>query len=70
MSNDDGWIGPDGSSTPLIVALRNALAADGHEGDRVAPGERPERNRYRVDMSKRSLTAPAATSLCCRRASA
>jgi 5'/3'-nucleotidase SurE len=37
ISNDDGWIGADGSSTPLIVALRNALAADGHEVTVVAP---------------------------------
>jgi 5'-nucleotidase len=37
VSNDDGWIGPDGSSTPLISALRNALAADGHDVTVVAP---------------------------------
>jgi 5'/3'-nucleotidase SurE len=37
VSNDDGWIGPDGSSTPLIVALRDALAADGHDVTVVAP---------------------------------
>jgi hypothetical protein len=27
ITNDDGWIGPGGASTPLIVALRDALAA-------------------------------------------
>jgi 5'/3'-nucleotidase len=37
VSNDDGWIGPGGSSTPLIVALRDALAADGHDVTVVAP---------------------------------
>lgn len=37
ITNDDGWIGPGGSSTPLIVALRNALAADGHDVTVVAP---------------------------------
>lgn len=37
VSNDDGWIGPDGSSTPLIATLRNALAADGHDVTVVAP---------------------------------
>ncbi|SCL21247.1 5'-nucleotidase /3'-nucleotidase /exopolyphosphatase [Micromonospora nigra] len=37
ITNDDGWIGPGGSSTPLIVALRDALAADGHDVTVVAP---------------------------------
>lgn len=37
VSNDDGWIGPGGSSTPLIVALRDALVADGHDVTVVAP---------------------------------
>ncbi|WFE95258.1 5'/3'-nucleotidase SurE [Micromonospora sp. WMMD987] len=37
ITNDDGWIGPGGSSTPMIVALRDALAADGHDVTVVAP---------------------------------
>ncbi|MFI9644044.1 5'/3'-nucleotidase SurE [Micromonospora sp. NPDC051925] len=37
ITNDDGWIGPGGSSTPLIVALRNALVADGHDVTVCAP---------------------------------
>lgn len=37
VTNDDGWIGPDGSSTPLIVALRDALVADGHDVTVAAP---------------------------------
>lgn len=37
ITNDDGWIGPGGASTPLIVALRDALAADGHDVTVVAP---------------------------------
>ncbi|WP_320065338.1 5'/3'-nucleotidase SurE [Micromonospora sp. RTGN7] len=37
ITNDDGWIGPGGSSTPLIVALRNALVADGNDVTVVAP---------------------------------
>lgn len=37
ITNDDGWIGPGGSSTPLIVALRKALVADGNEVTVVAP---------------------------------
>ncbi|SCG35647.1 5'/3'-nucleotidase SurE [Micromonospora halophytica] len=37
VTNDDGWIGPGGSSTPLIAALRDALVADGHQVTVVAP---------------------------------
>jgi 5'/3'-nucleotidase SurE len=37
ITNDDGWIGPGGSNTPLIVALRDALVADGHDVTVVAP---------------------------------
>jgi 5'/3'-nucleotidase SurE len=37
ITNDDGWIGPGGSSTPMIVAMRNALVADGHDVTVVAP---------------------------------
>jgi 5'/3'-nucleotidase SurE len=37
ITNDDGWIGPGGSSTPLIAALRDALVADGNEVTVVAP---------------------------------
>lgn len=37
VTNDDGWIGPNGSQTPLIVALRDALAADGNDVTVVAP---------------------------------
>ncbi|KWV31276.1 5'/3'-nucleotidase SurE [Micromonospora rifamycinica] len=37
ITNDDGWIGPGGASTPMIVALRDALVADGHDVTVVAP---------------------------------
>jgi 5'-nucleotidase len=37
VSNHDGWIDPGGSSTPLIVALQDALASDGHDVTVVAP---------------------------------
>ncbi|MFF5173470.1 5'/3'-nucleotidase SurE [Micromonospora sp. NPDC000089] len=37
ITNDDGWIGPGGSNTPLIAALRTALVADGYEVTVVAP---------------------------------
>src|SRR3546814_4571704 len=36
LTNDDGWRGPHGSTTPLIVALRDALAAAGHDVTVVA----------------------------------
>jgi len=38
LTNDDGWRGPGGSSTPLIVALRDALEDAGHDVVVVAPG--------------------------------
>lgn len=37
VTNDDGWIGAGGANTPLIVALRDALVADGHQVTVVAP---------------------------------
>lgn len=36
LTNDDGWRGPRGSTTPLIVALRDALVAAGHDVTVVA----------------------------------
>jgi 5'/3'-nucleotidase SurE len=38
LTNDDGWRGPGGSDTPLIVALRDHLEAAGHHVVVVAPG--------------------------------
>ena len=37
LTNDDGWRGPGGADTPLIVALRDALVAAGHRVVVVAP---------------------------------
>ena len=37
VTNDDGWLGNEGSSTPYIVALRNALLAAGDSVVVVAP---------------------------------
>lgn len=38
LTNDDGWRGDGGADTPLIVALRDALEAAGHNVTVVAPG--------------------------------
>lgn len=38
LTNDDGWRGPGGSDTPLIVALRDKLVAAGHHVTVVASG--------------------------------
>lgn len=38
LTNDDGWRGPNGSATPFIVALRDALRAAGHHVVVVAAG--------------------------------
>ena len=45
VTNDDGWIGADGSSTPLIVAPRNALAADACRAARAQGRRSPCRRR-------------------------
>jgi 5'/3'-nucleotidase SurE len=37
VTNDDGWRGAGGAETPLIVALRDALAGAGHDVTVVAP---------------------------------
>jgi 5'-nucleotidase len=37
VTNDDGWIGAGGVQTPLIVKLRDALKAAGHDVTVVAP---------------------------------
>ncbi|WP_306320094.1 MULTISPECIES: 5'/3'-nucleotidase SurE [unclassified Streptomyces] len=38
LTNDDGWRGPGGATTPYIVAVRDALRAAGHHVVVVAPG--------------------------------
>lgn len=38
LTNDDGWRGPNGSETPFIVTLRDALRAAGHHVVVVASG--------------------------------
>jgi len=37
LTNDDGWRGVAGADTPLIVELRDALMAEGHDVTVVAP---------------------------------
>lgn len=38
LTNDDGWRGEGGSQTPLVVVVRDALEAAGHDVVVVAPG--------------------------------
>lgn len=52
ISNDDGWIGAGGSSTPLIVALRDALVADGHDVTVVAPATDQSGNGTRLTFTQ------------------
>ncbi|MFF3467931.1 5'/3'-nucleotidase SurE [Streptomyces sp. NPDC001984] len=56
LTNDDGWLGAGGSSTPLIVALRDALRAAGHHVVVVAPGTDQSGQGGRVTRSSQQLT--------------
>lgn len=56
ITNDDGWRGPGGSSTPLIVALRDALIAHGHRATVVAPAT----DQSAMGTSLSGLTGPIA----------
>lgn len=56
LTNDDGWRGPGGSSTPLIVALRDALRAAGHHVVVVAPGTDQSGQGGRFSLPPNQLT--------------
>jgi 3-phytase/5'-nucleotidase len=56
LTNDDGWRGPGGSSTPLIVALRDRLVAAGHDVTVVAPGTDQSGQGARVSLPGTELT--------------
>lgn len=51
VTNDDGWVGAGGASTPLIVALRDALARDGHRVTVVAPADDQSGNGTRISFT-------------------
>jgi 5'-nucleotidase len=51
ITNDDGWIGPGGASTPLVVALRDALVAEGHRVTVVAPATDQSGNGTRLTFA-------------------
>jgi 5'-nucleotidase len=56
LTNDDGWRGPGGSTTPLIRALRDALAAAGHHVVVVAPGTDQSGQGSRITVPPLQLT--------------
>jgi 5'/3'-nucleotidase SurE len=58
VTNDDGWIGAGGASTPLIVALRDALARDGHGVTVVAPATDQSGNGTRLTFGALSVLNP------------
>jgi 5'-nucleotidase len=55
LTNDDGWRGPGGADTPLIVALRDHLAAAGHHVVVVAPGTDQSGQGGRVSLPGRQV---------------
>jgi 5'/3'-nucleotidase SurE len=55
LTNDDGWRGPGGSDTPLIVALRDHLEAAGHHVVVVAPGTDQSGQGGRVTLPGRQV---------------
>lgn len=56
LTNDDGWRGPVGAETPLIVALRDELRAAGHRVMVVAPGTDQSGQGGRFTIPPHSLT--------------
>lgn len=56
LTNDDGWRGPGGAETPLIVALRDELRAAGHRVMVVAPGTDQSGQGGRFTIPPHSLT--------------
>lgn len=62
LTNDDGWRGPggSGSDTPLIVALRNALVAAGHEVVVVAPATDQSGKGTSITQTPVTVDDPAA----------
>ncbi|WP_261565235.1 5'/3'-nucleotidase SurE [Frankia gtarii] len=56
LTNDDGWRGTGGSDTPLIVALRDALKAAGHDVVVVAPGTDQSGQGGRISAPPLQLT--------------
>lgn len=59
VTNDDGWRGDAGADTPYIVALRDALVADGHDVTVVAPATDQSGNSARLTFTQPlTLAAP------------
>lgn len=56
LTNDDGWRGAGGSSTPLIVALRDALKRAGDHVVVVAPGTDQSGQGGRISLPPNQLT--------------
>jgi 5'-nucleotidase len=56
LVNDDGWRGEGGASTPLIVAMRNALAEAGYHVVVVAPGTDQSGQGGRISLPPLQLT--------------
>jgi 5'-nucleotidase len=56
LTNDDGWRGPGGSDTPLVVALRNALKAAGHRVTVVASGTDQTGQSGRISLPPQQLS--------------
>jgi len=56
LTNDDGWRGPGGSSTPLIVELRDTLESAGHHVVVVAPGTDQSGQGGRITLRPLQLT--------------